>query len=223
MPNRAVALSAKIMGRIQVITRDEGQGVKEGETLLVMDDAELQADLASAQASLALAKVELEHRKRVDARMKRLHKTQSISEDELDEGKFRYAAARERYRIAEAEVAKVKALLKETLLIAPFGAVVTAKHAEIGQLIQPGEPLLVLEDHSQLKFRTKVKEQDIPHIVIGQTVYVTIDALNDLRLEGKVSKIIPSGGPTHTFVVEATLPAREKLLPGMFGKAEFVP
>jgi len=54
-------------------------------------------------------------------------------------------------------------------------------------------------------------------------VSVRVDALGGTTLQGNVSQIIPSGDrKTHAFEVEVSLPAHPKLLPGMFGKAEFV-
>jgi multidrug efflux pump subunit AcrA (membrane-fusion protein) len=73
-----------------------------------------------------------------------------------------------------------------------------------------------------LKLRTRISEQDISAIELGQELTVIIDALDDLALTATVSKIIPSGElSTHEFTIEATLPAQEKLYPGMFGRAEF--
>jgi multidrug resistance efflux pump len=113
-------------------------------------------------------------------------------------------------------------MLDETKIRAPFAGVIIRKNVEMGDVTAPGEPLLVLEDHATLKFRTGVKEKDIAGIDKGQAVTVTIDALDDLALPATVTKIVPSGDPsTHEFVVEATLPRREKLYPGMFGKARF--
>jgi RND family efflux transporter MFP subunit len=219
--NRTVALSAKITGRIEEIGFEEGDTVRKGQALAIMNAAELEADLASAKASLGLATVELEHAGKTETRLERLFKRKSVSEDALDDARYKTRAAEERVRAAKADVARADAILIEARLVAPFDAVVTEKHAEVGQLTRPGETLFVLEDHGILKFRTHVKEQDIPHIKLGQSIVVIIDALDDARLNGTVTKIIPSGDESHTFVVEATLPATDKLYPGMFGKAEF--
>jgi RND family efflux transporter MFP subunit len=219
--NRKVALSAKITGRIEEIGFEEGDRVKKGQALAIMNAVELEADLAAAKAALGLATVELEHAQKTEARVERLFKKKSVSEDALDDARYKTRAARERVRSAKADVARADAILSEARLIAPFDAVVTEKHAEVGQLTRPGETLFVLEDHGVLKFRTHVKERDIRFIELGQSVVVIIDALDDARLNGKVTKIIPSGDENHTFVVEATLPATNKLYPGMFGKAEF--
>ena len=221
--NRTVALSAKITGRIERIGFEEGEFAKKGQALATMNATELEADLASAKASLGLAAVELDYAQKVETRVVRLFKRKTVSEDALDEAKYNTLAARERVRAAKADVARAGAILSEAQLIAPFDGVVTERHAEVGQLTRPGETLFVLEDHASLKFRTHVKERDIPFIELGQLVVVTIDALDDARLHGKVTKIIPSGDASHTFVVEATLPATSKLYPGMFGKAEFSP
>lgn len=222
VPARSVALAAKITGRINAVNGEEGQRVKAGERLIGLDDAELRAELASATGSLALAKTELSYKRKVEERMQRLGKSKSVPQDKVDDAEFDHAAARDRMAIAEAALARVRARLTETQLVAPFAGVITSRDAEVGQLTQPGTPLLVLEDHSRLTFRTRVKEQDIPHIEEGDAVSVTIDALGGVSLQGEVSQIIPSGDrKTHAFEIEVALPAHRKLFPGMFGKAEF--
>jgi membrane fusion protein (multidrug efflux system) len=222
MPERSVALAAKIMGRIDAVHFDEGDTVGVNDLLISLDNAELRAELAHAQAALGLAQAELEHARKEEARIRKLYRSKSLSRDEFDDAALEHTAAGERLKMAEATLAQTQARLDETLIKAPFAGVITRKEAELGQLTRPGATLLVLEDHKQLKLRTRVKEQDIPYISPGQSVSVTIDALDGLKLEGKVSKIIPSGDvTTHAFVVEAVLPSREKLYPGMFGKADF--
>jgi RND family efflux transporter MFP subunit len=220
--DRRVTLAAKIVGRIESVYYEEGDRVNKGEILVVIDDAEWRAELASARASLNLEKVNVAYMKRQEARITELYKKRSTSEDKLDEAVFKHAAAREKVEIAKASVAKVNAQLKETRITAPFAGVIIAKHCEVGQVTAPGEALFELEDQATLKFRTSVKEQDVPYIEVNQKVRVTIDALNDLELEATVSRIVPSGdASTHEFVVEATLPNQAKLYPGMFGIAEF--
>ena len=222
MPERSVALAAKTMGRIDAVHFEEGDTVAANDLLISLNNAELRAELAHAQAATGLAQAELEHARKEEARIRKLYRSKSLSRDELDDAALEHTSARERLKMAEATLAQTQARLDETLIKAPFTGVITRKEAELGQLTRPGATLLVLEDHSRLKLRTGVKEQDIPYIKRGQNVSVTIDALGGLKLEGTVSKIIPSGDvTTHAFVVEAVLPPQKKLYPGMFGKADF--
>ncbi len=224
VPDRSVTLAAKIVGRVAVVNVEEGDRVDAGDVLVDIADAELRANLAAAQARLRMEEINRAHQEKLAARVRNLRQQGSVSQEKLDDANFKVDAAEQTAAGAKAEVARARAMLDESKIRAPFAGVIIRKKVESGDVTAPGEPLLVLEDHATLKFRTSVKERDISRIEKGQEVTVTIDALDDLTLSATVSKIIPSGDPsTHEFVVEATLPRQDKLYPGMFGKAEFTP
>ena len=222
MPNREVILAAKIVGRVEVVKVDEGDLVEAGDILIDIEDAELRAELAVAEARLKREELNRAHMKKLAERVQNLYDKNAASAENLDAATFRYAATEELVASAGAAVKKALAQLSETKIRAPFSGIIIEKRTEPGDVTSPGEPLLKLEDHGQLKFRTSVQEQDIPLISKGQKISITIDALNDLELEATVTKIIPSGDTsTHEFIVEAALPAQDGLYPGMFGKATF--
>ena len=222
MADRSVTLAAKIVGRIAAVNVEEGQSVESGDVLINIDDAQLRAEHSSAKAVLSQERVKLDYTKKLDDRYQTLYQQKSISLDRADEASFNYEVARTSVDRALAELASIEVMLAETKIRAPFSGVIIGKTAEVGKVTATGESLLMLEDQSTLKFRTSIKEQDIIHIEFGQEMNITIDALDDLRLVGTVSKIIPSGDvSTHEFTVEAKLPPQHKLYPGMFGKAEF--
>jgi RND family efflux transporter MFP subunit len=150
-----------------------------------------------------------------------LGKSESISQDRLDEARYGLAAAEQRIKSAEAQLQKIDALLAETRLTAPFSGIVTERRAEPGQLTQSGEALLRLEDHGRLELHTRIKELDVPRVRIGDPVQVTVDALGGVPLQGTVEAVIPSGDHDHTFLVEIAVPRQQGLYPGMFGKAVF--
>jgi RND family efflux transporter MFP subunit len=220
--DRQVTLAAKIVGRIVAVNVEEGDVVQAGDLLIDIDDAQYRADLSSAEALLMQEQVRLEHMKRLDERFSALYEQKSVSQDKADEARFNFEVAQAAVKRAEAELEKIRVLLAETKIRAPFAGVIIGKSSETGKVTAPGEPLLSIEDQGKLKFRTRISEQDISAIELGRELTVIIDALDDLRLTGTVSKIIPSGElTTHEFTIEATLPAQEKLYPGMFGRAEF--
>jgi len=222
IPDRQVILAAKIVGRVEAVNVDEGDLVAAGEILIDIEDAELRAELAAAQARLKREELNRTYMKKLAERVQNLHDKNAASSENLDEATFRYAATAELVAGAGAAVAKARAQLNETKIRAPFGGIIIEKRAEPGDVTSPGRPLLKLEDHSTLNFRTSVRERDVPFISRGQKIIITIDALNDLELEATVTKVIPSGDTsTHEFIVEAVLPAQDRLYPGMFGKANF--
>lgn len=223
VPDRSVTLAAKIVGRVNTVNVEEGDRVDAGKILVDIADAELRANLAGAEARVRMEEVNWAHQEKLAVRVRNLREQGTVSEENLDDANFKVAAGEQMVANARAEAARARAMLDETKIRAPFSGIIIRKMVESGDVTAPGEPLLVLEDHSTLKFRTSVKEQDITRIDKGQMITVTIDALDDLALEATVTKIIPSGNlSTHEFIVEATLPQQEKLYPGMFGKAEFI-
>lgn len=222
VPDRTVTLAAKIVGRVVAVNVDEGDRVKMGDVMVDIGDAELRANLSATRARLRMEELNWAHREKLAKRVRSLSEQATVSAENLDDANFRVAAAEQTVAGARAEVSRATAMLDETKILAPFDGVIIRKDIETGDVTSPGKPLLVLEDHSTLLFRTSVKEQDIPRIEKGQTIAVTIDALDDLVLDATITKIVPSGNlSTHEFLVEATLPPQDKLYPGMFGKAEF--
>jgi RND family efflux transporter MFP subunit len=223
VPDRTVTLAAKIVGRVVAVNAEEGDWVKADDVLVAIGDAELRANLSAAEARLRMQEINWAHQEKLAERVRSLREQATVSAENLDDANFRVAAAEQATATARAEVARARAMLDEARILAPFDGVIIRKDIETGDVTSPGKPLLVLEDHTNLRFRASVKEQDIPRIEQGQTITVTIDALDDLALEATITKIIPSGDlTTHEFVVEAALPAQDKLHPGMFGKAEFI-
>ena len=222
VPDRSVTLAAKIVGRVVAVNVDEGDRVEMGDVVVDIGDAELRANLSAAEAHLRMEELNWAHQERLAERVRSLREQGTVSAENLDDANFKVEAAEQAVSSARADVARARAMLDETKIRAPFDGVIIRKNIETGDVTSPGKPLLVLEDHATLLFRTSVKEQDIPRIERGQIVTVTIDALDDLALDATITKIVPSGDlSTHEFLVEATLPAQDKLYPGMFGKAEF--
>ncbi len=222
VPDRTVTLAAKIVGRVVAVNAEEGDRAEMGDVLVDIGDAELRANLSAAEARLRMEELNWAHQERLAKRVRSLREQGTVSAENLDDANFKVDAAEQVVASARAEVARARAMLDETKIRAPFAGVIIRKDIETGDVTSPGEPLLVLEDHVTLRFRTNVKEQDIPRIEKGQIITVTIDALGDLALDATITKIVPSGDlSTHEFLVEATLPAQDKLYPGMFGKAEF--
>lgn len=222
VPDRTVTLAAKIVGRVVAVNADEGGRVRMGDIMVDIGDAELRANLSAAEARLRMEEVSLAHQKKLAERVRRLKEQGTVSAEKQDDANFKVDAGEQAVAIARAEVARARAMLAETKIRAPFDGVIIRRDIETGDVTAPGEPLLVLEDHTTLLFRTNLKEQDVSRVEIGQPIVVTIDALDDLALQATVTKVVPSGDlSSHEFLVEATLPPQDKLYPGMFGKAEF--
>ncbi|MFO0706213.1 MAG: efflux RND transporter periplasmic adaptor subunit [Nitrospira sp.] len=198
-------LSSRIQGTIDRLFVREGMTVTKGQTLLQLDNRDVEADLARVSAEVENAKAQLD-------RMKTLYAQDAVSKQEMEN-------ATRSYKVAEANRKAVVAQLSYTVVKAPFDGVITEKKVEAGELASPGQPLLKLEDPRHLRLEATVAEGDLQAIVRGDKLPVFIDALPGRTLNGVVSQILPAGDPqTHTFTVKVDLPDVQGLKSGMFGR-----
>ncbi len=229
-------LAAQIMGNVVAVNVREGDPVKRGQVLIVLDEAQPRAGLERAQAAMNAAGHEVAAAEAqyalAAATMKRyqdLFDKKSVSPQEFDEVKAKYQAASAQREVAQAGQSQAKAMLAQaqtmfdyTRIRAPFDGVVTAKHVDPGALASPGMPLLTVEKSGRFRLEATVDETSLRYIKLGQKAAVQIDALGNERIAGSLVQIVPAADPSsRTFVVKLELPANPQLRSGLFGRAYF--
>ena len=227
-------LASQIMGNIMEMRVKEGDRVRRGEVLALLDDAQpraaveqataaehaAQQEIAAADSDYALAQSTLK-------RYQDLYEKKSVSPQEFDEVKSREQAAAARDQLAKAGLAQAQAALSQaqttlsyTRVRAPFDGVVTEKRADPGTLASPGMPLLTVEDQRRFRLEASVDEGDIHLVKLGQAVPVALDSVPGAQFNGRVAQIVPAADPaSRSFIVKVELPADSRLRSGLFGRA----
>ena len=242
-------IAAKIAARILEVRAEPGDRVPAGQTLIVLDHRDLEANLrrseaARAEAESAIAETEsaiaagranLELARVTHKRFQDLLANASVSQQEFDESQARLksaeaalemAASRRRQvdarrSQAEAEIAAARVALGYAKLTAPFASLVTERKADPGALTTPGAPLLTIEREGNLRLEASIDESRLPLVRMGESVAVELDSLNR-TVTGRVVEIVPSvDSTTRSFIVKIALPFLPGLRSGMFGRAAF--
>jgi len=229
-------LAAQMMGNIVEIRAREGDQVQRGQVLAIIDDAQPRAafdrataaDLA-AQQEIAASDADFALAEATFKRYQTLSERKSVSPQEFDEIKARYHAAQARCEIARAGQAQANAALQQARtalgyshIVAPFDGLVTEKKADIGTLASPGMPIFTVEDLRRYRFEAAVNESDLHFVRQGEEISVSIDALGDRQLNGKVVEIVPAADPaSRSFLVKIEMPSDPALRSGIFGRAHF--
>lgn len=147
-------------------------------------------EVERASAELALAEARLADAQRAYERLK-----DGVPPEDIQ-------AAQIRLQIAQATV-------DQTVLTAPFTGMVTSVQSQPGDLVQPGDVLLSIEDQSQMYVDANVSEVDINRLKPGQYVEVTLDAAWGRTYSGKVVEIGASGSSVQGVV---NFPVRVELI-----------
>lgn len=198
-PLERVRLSTRLSGWVDAIYAKEGQSVQQGAILLKLQNADLQAKLAQAEAGIAAADAQYENAKKNLARIEALFASKAATSKELDDMRTAFTAAESQKNAAHQQKEEVEEMLRYSQLRAPFSGVLTRRMIEPGDLANPGMPLLEVENLDKVKIVAKVPENVIGSLEKGMAVNVSIGA-NEREsgyrnLTGTIDQILPSADP----------------------------
>lgn len=202
--SQGVDVASQVSGIVTDLGFESGQDVPQSHKLVQLDIAVELADLASAEATLREADVA--YRRQTDLLRKSV-----ASEANVD-------AALAKRDTAAAAVNRIKALIAQKSILAPFAGRLGIRKVELGQYVSPGLALVTLQALDPIWVDFPMPEQEIGKLKVGQTIELTVDAFPDQTFEGTVASLDARvSQETRTLLVRGTLPNPErKLLPGMF-------
>ena len=216
-----VQVASRLMGYIREIRVEEGQAVKAGQLLFVVDPADIQGQMSQARAGLAQAEAALADAKIDYERFGTLYKEQAIPQLQWDKVRLQYQVAQQQVATARAGLALASGQMRYASVVAPISGVVTMKMANAGDLAAPGRPVLVIEGLKKRQVRTEVSGDVYARIKTGEKVRIVRDG-DPAAVEGTIAQIVPAADPvSHTHLVKIDLPADAKLSSGNFVRVAF--
>jgi RND family efflux transporter MFP subunit len=245
VPERKAALSSKATGRLEWLGVLEGSRVKADEVIARLESNDVRAQLAqaSAQVKLAEANVQQGLAELADAeanyrRSSELLAKKYISSAQNDTDLARLKKAQAAISSQKAAVASSQANqraaevnVEQTLIRAPFDAIVLTKNADVGDNITPFSSaagakgaVVTVADMSTLEVEADVAESNIGKLKVDQPCEVQLDALPDVRLAAVVSRIVPTVDRSKaTVLVKVRFVDRDpRVLPDMSAKVAFL-
>ena len=128
---------ARTNGYLKRWTAEIGTRVKAGQLLAEIDTPEVDQQLRQAQADLATAEANFALAESTSKRWQDLHKTESVTPQEVDEKRGDAAAKRALVAAARANVQRLRDLQSFKRVLAPFDGVITTRNTQVGDLIAP--------------------------------------------------------------------------------------
>lgn len=199
-------VSSQVPGRVSRVWVEAGSRVQAGAPLVALSAPEYQARLGQAQAQLKQAAADYQ-------RYQRLLKEEAVSPRE-------FGAMEARYQTARAQVAEAAAMTGYTLVKAPQAGVVAERRVAAGDVVSPGQPLVILYSPDKLQIEGEVNDSYRQQLKLGEIVRGSVPALTwqaDLAL----AEIFPiSQAGSRTFKVRTAMIQNPELVPGMFARLE---
>ena len=220
---RQSTVAAQVSGRVVEIRFDVGDRVKKGDVIVRIDEtaaaqahAVSEAQAGGARAAYEVARAQL-HRSR------QLLGRGFISAAALErvEADFRAAEAQMNATLAGAGHAATERAF--ATVAAPYEAVVSARHVQVGELATPGRPLLTAFDPASLRVVATVPSTQVAAIRASGRARVEIPS-SGRWIEARKVTVLPSADPrTHATQVRVELPdGIDEIHPGVFARAHFI-
>ncbi len=208
--DETVMVRPEIAGRVETIHFREGQKVRQGETLVTLDQEEYQAQLASSAAQLALEQSSYR-------RLQDMDRQQLASQQNLDEAKAKLDTAR-----AQQELNRVR--LSKTVIRAPFDGMIGLRKISPGAYVKPGDDIVALESLGAMKLDFRVPETYLARLAVDQRLTARVDAYPEQSFEGTIYAIEPAlDEETRTVLLRARLPnPHNQLRPGLFARVSLI-
>jgi membrane fusion protein (multidrug efflux system) len=204
---QSIELKPEIEGRITAILIREGQAVGQGTPLFRIDDAELKAQVAQADAEWDLANQALKRTRDL------------IAQNASSAADLEQAEAKERSTRAQLDLLKTRQ--ERTTVRAPFGGVVGRRSVSLGDYVTTSTTLISLQTVDPQRATFQVPERYAERLKPGQRVQIRVAALQNQEFTGVVDFVDPVVQlPGRTILVKAQVPNRRRQLQsGMFIEA----
>ena len=248
VPYKEVTFSAQIPGRVETIAGEEGDSFEEGAELISINVDDLLAQRRAAWANLANAESALrnagvqysrewispyggEQNDMMGGMGSMMRNFSNPMQNFMGSGSpgyerhadlYQYSTrldqARSQIVSARSRIDEIDAKLRDAKSVAPFNGVITRKLVEVGDPVQPGQPMLEYADTTQLQIRVEVPARLMPGVKMGMVVPARLD-VGDVDIQARVEQIFPIADPDrHTVTVKLDLPQGVPGGPGMYAE-----
>ena len=235
LADEATQLGAEVSGIVNSIKFEEGQLVKKGELLLVLNNQDLQAELKEQKANLSLAEKKLE-------RNRQLYQAKGISKDVLEETETTVESLKAKVQNLEADLGK-------TQVKAPFDGLVGLRNVSVGDYLAQNNSFAQLVDLKPIKISFALAEKYQNVIKVGDSIQFESPSLSTAnkaavfavepmvesasrtiqakaRYSNQDGALIPGGFVTVRYQVEdfdqAILIPNQAIIPELDGKKVYV-
>jgi len=188
-PGAEVVVGTDLAGTIVVLTVQEKDQVRKGQVLAELRSDDYRASLAEARARVVEADADIRLAEAEVERARSLWQKAVGSRQAVDKAERDVDAARARRATAAATADRLAAVLAKTRIVAPIDGVVVTRHAQAGETLEAGKPIVTIADLSRVRVEAELDEFDSGRVRLDDSVRVTAEGYDGKAWRGKVEEI----------------------------------
>jgi len=214
MPQSGSSMVAfQVPGRALKVLPREGEPVRKGQLLAVLDAENLTHALEAARAQVAAAKAGADQASQEYVRMKQLFDSQSLAANDFAKFTANRDASRQQLEQAIAGEGVARKNLTEAHLVAPIDGFIAKRMVEPGVMVGAGQPVFEIAQMDPIEVNVGIPETDVRLVKVGQPATVTIPAWPGRSFQGAVRVVNVSADPaTRTYMARISVPNPQREL-----------
>ena len=228
-PRALVTLFSNVSGAVTNLNLKEGDRVKKGQLIAMIDKEKAGFQAQQAQGGLEMAKANLTNMESNYKRLEKLRNDKAIPEKMWDDIQAGVSAAKGQLEQVQGLVNLANSQVSDARIVATIDGIIAKKHIDQGEVVVSAQmmkqaPIVTIVDMDVVKVLIGITEKDIEKIKKGMDAEVTVDAWPGKVFHGKVTNIAPIVNPMNrTIEVELQIENRSGALkPGMFARVQII-
>ncbi|MBW1981052.1 MAG: efflux RND transporter periplasmic adaptor subunit [Deltaproteobacteria bacterium] len=205
-PSVTSVVAAEVEGLVKQFSAEEGTFLQKGDVIARLEATLLLKDLQAARANRTEVEARLNNARAELRRSAKLLATKAIADKKYTDDLAEVETLEARMMRMQAEIGRLQDEIAKKTIEAPFSGFVVEEHAQVGEWLSKGGPVITLADLKNIEVLVDVPERYISRVRVGDPVRVTVDALNPGTFQGKVIAVIPVGDTAaRTFPVKVAV------------------
>ena len=212
--HRRSTLTPKVSSTVTRVLVRDGDIVKNGQALVVLDTQDFSLRTQQAEAALQAAKVQLDAAKLDWNRSKALLEDKAVPQAQFDMADARFKGAQAGVLQAETAVAMGRKALRDATIHAPFNGIIVKRLVNEGEYasVMPATPLVIVEEVDPLDLRIQIPSTNLDKVKAGDAIRVRFPATGQ-TLDARLTRVVAAMDPrTRTFSAIAELPNKDRAL-----------
>ncbi|MBI2379751.1 MAG: efflux RND transporter periplasmic adaptor subunit [Gammaproteobacteria bacterium] len=218
-PERQADLRAEVSGVVLQVHKDNGDLVKKGDLLLVIDPTAIRDQLLSAQEAERAADIALDQAERQLKRWTSMSKKGLVAAETLEGAELKRNQSQSELASARARVVEARQRLEKTEVRAPFDGILSGRLVSAGDTAQVGKELMKVVDPRSMRFEGFVAADQAGRVKVGDGVNFRVNGYAGKTFEGGVQRINPiADAMTRQVQMLVSVPTDEQLVAGLYAE-----
>jgi RND family efflux transporter, MFP subunit len=191
-PAETAAISSRVSGQVTGVYFEIGDKVAQGQTLVQLDDKDLQNQLRTAQIDLSKLQVDLDGAKSDYDIASQLYAEGACSKTGYDDAARAYKTAQANVELKKVSIQDIYDSIGDCVIKAPITGEIGAKNINLGQFTNPGTVIGSVNNNSSIKAEIQLMQEDLEKVAVGQKVTLKLNKDSSTSYQGVVETIAAS-------------------------------